>query len=240
MATQLPLDELSQVMGRIRGLLLTEEKVGEGISLLARAIASAIPGSIGAGVSLLDHEGQRTSYGSTDVVVANVDSLQYAINQGPCLSAWATGKTIRSGDLTVDDRWPELAGRISGLQVRAVVSTPLIAGGHSWGALKVYADQPSAFGADAEHLLELFAGAAAILLDHIQSEETPHQISAVLQESLASRDQISRACGALMERHGIDAERAMRLLLDEAHRGQTTLRQAAAGIFGERAGFEGH
>lgn len=240
MATKLPLDELSQVMGRIRGLLLTEEKVAEGISLLARAVATAIPGSMGAGASLLDREGQRTSYGSTDDAVANVDGLQYELNQGPCLSAWATGTTVRSDDLVADDRWPDLAARISGFDVRAVVSTPLIAGGHSWGALKVYADQPQAFDQDTERLLELFAGAAAILLGHIQSDETPHRISEALMESLSSRDQISRACGALMERHGVDAEGAMRLLLDEAHNGKQTLRQAAVVIFGDGTGVEGH
>lgn len=230
MAIQLPLDELTLVLARIRGLLLTEEKVADGVRLLARAAASSIPGTTGAGVSLLDRQGRRTSSGSTDDVVSAVDSLQYALNEGPCLSAWTTGTTVRSGDLQSDERWPLLAASIAPAGVRSVVSTPLVAGGHSLGALKVYASDTDAFTSDTEHLLELFAGAAAILLNHIQTTETPHRISAALAESLDSRDLVSRACGALMERHGIEQEQAMRRLLRRASDEGATLRQVSAAV----------
>ena len=75
MAKKLPLDELSSAIGRIRGLLLTEEKVDAAVEPLARAIKDSIPGSIGAGVSLLDVQGRRTSYGATDRVVEQADAL---------------------------------------------------------------------------------------------------------------------------------------------------------------------
>lgn len=230
MATQLPLDELTLVLARIRGLLLTEEKVAEGVHLLAKAAATSIPGSTGAGASLMDRQGRRTSSGSTDELVAAVDNLQYELNQGPCLSAWATGTTIRSADLQNDERWPLLAARIGAVGVHSVVSTPLVSGGHSLGALKVYASGTDVFTADTEHLLELFAGAAAILLDHIQTTETPHRISEALAESLDSRDLVSRACGALMERHGIEQEQAMRLLIRRATDEGATLREASASV----------
>src|SRR5919107_635881 len=69
MAQQLPLDELSTVIARIQGLLLTEEKVNSAVRLLAQAAKESVPGTIGAGVSLLDSRGRRTSSGYTDKIV---------------------------------------------------------------------------------------------------------------------------------------------------------------------------
>lgn len=71
-----PLDELSTAIGRIKGLLLTEEKVGRAVQVLAQAIKDATPGTIGAGVSLMDARGRRTSAGFTDPVVQQADALQ--------------------------------------------------------------------------------------------------------------------------------------------------------------------
>lgn len=44
----LPLDELSGAIGRILGLLLTEEKVDQAVQSLSQAIKESVPGSIGA------------------------------------------------------------------------------------------------------------------------------------------------------------------------------------------------
>jgi transcriptional regulator with GAF, ATPase, and Fis domain len=52
-AQHLPLDELSTVIARIQGLLLTEEKVTTAVRLLAQAAKESVPGTMGAGVSLL-------------------------------------------------------------------------------------------------------------------------------------------------------------------------------------------
>lgn len=86
---QLPLDELSTVIARIQGLLLTEEKVTTAVRLLARAAKESVPGTIGAGVSLLDARGRRTSSGYTDAIVRQADAIQYEYGEGPCLTAWA-------------------------------------------------------------------------------------------------------------------------------------------------------
>src|SRR6478752_2814622 len=38
--------------------------------------------------------------------VEQVDGIQYRIGEGPCITAAATGGTVRSGSLTGDPRWP--------------------------------------------------------------------------------------------------------------------------------------
>lgn len=128
MEQNLPLDELSVVIGRITGLLLTEEKVDRAVHLLARAIKDAIPGTIGAGVSLLDSQGRRTSAGFTDRIVERVDALQYELGQGPCLTAWAAEETVLVDDVRADPRWPDWSAAVEALPVRSVVSTVLVSG----------------------------------------------------------------------------------------------------------------
>ncbi|SDH58753.1 GAF domain-containing protein [Arthrobacter subterraneus] len=218
-----PLDELSAAVGRIMGLLLTEEKVNDAVLHLAQGIRQAIPGSIGAGVSLLDVRGNRTSTGFTDEVVAEADRLQYELRQGPCLTAWASEMSIIVPDVATDRRWPEWSSAVWGLPIRSVLSAPLMVGQHALGALKVYADAPNIYDDGTARLLEQFTAPAAILLSHIQGTETVKQISGGLQAALYSRDLVNRACGILLARGSGTAEQALSELMTMARTQQKSL-----------------
>jgi len=235
---QLPLDELSGAIGRILGLLLTEEKVDHAVQSLSQAIKESVPGAIGAGVSILDPQGRATSTGSTDSIVEQSDQLQYELGQGPCLTAWASEEPVLMDDARSESRWPEWTAAVESLPVRSVVSSPLIANGHSIGAIKVYASGPSVFDSGTVSLMELFASPAATLLSHIQSSETPRRISEGLQSALYSRDLVNRACGVLMERHSVTHEQALQQLLLQSRDTGLTLQQVSeeliAGIPADR------
>ncbi|ABM06584.1 GAF and ANTAR domain-containing protein [Paenarthrobacter aurescens] len=227
---QLPLDELSTAIGRILGLLLTEEKVDHAVQNLSQAIRESVPGTIGAGVSILDSQGRRTSRGFTDSVVEQADFLQYELGEGPCLTAWATEETVLVHDLSDDSRWAQWSAAVSSLPIRSVISAPLTAGGQSFGTIKVYSPEPAAYDTETANLLELFASPAATLLSHIQSAETPKRISEGLQSALQSRDLVNRACGMLMERHGIPHELALQRLLKHTRDHGSSLHHISAEI----------
>ena len=227
MPTDVPLNELSTVFARIKGMLLTEETVNQAVNLLAQAAMEAIPGATGAGVSLIDNQGRRTSTGSTDELVLAADGLQYELGEGPCLSAWASTKVVRSNDLTLETRWQEWSARASQLGVRSVVSAPLVYKAESLGAIKVYSTEAEAFDGHSEHLLALFAGPAATLLANVQASEVPHRISSELKTAIESRDNIAFARGILMEREGLSADEAMLELIQRSRRTQDSLRTAA-------------
>lgn len=230
MSRKYPLDELSSVIGRIMGLLLTEEKVDHAVQLLARAVKESIPGTVGAGVSILDTQARPVSSGFTDTVVERADALQYQLGQGPCLTAWATQESVLIHDVAADPRWPDWSAAVQDLSIRSVVSVPLIADGQGIGALKVYAAGPGAFDDSTGALIELFATPAATLLSHIQTAEIPERISESLQAALYSRDQINRACGVLMERHTLTQDEALQLLMRETRMTHSTLREVSAAI----------
>lgn len=225
---QLPLDELSIAIGRILGLLLTEEKVDHAVQKLSLAIKDSIPGTVGAGVSILDQHGRRTSRGFTDPVVEQADSLQYQLGTGPCLTAWASNETILVRDLTTDPRWPEWTSVLGGLPITSVISAPLIAGNRTIGAIKVYSPEAAAYDEETVRLLELFASPAATLLSHIQSAETPKRISEGLQSALSNRDLVNRAVGILMERHHVSHEAALQRLLKSSRAQSKPLQEVSA------------
>lgn len=223
MPQQLPLDELTLALARIEGLLLTEEKVDRAVQLLAQGIRDVFPGSSGAGVSLLDEQGRRTSTGVTDVVVLEADAAQYELGQGPCLTAWRTQQTVVVTDVLMDDRWPQWSSRVRDLAIRSVISTPLIGGTKCLGALKIYATKPEAYGPAAARTLERLVVPAATLLDNIQSTETPKRFTQVLATALDSRDTIHRAQGFLMHMHGISHDEALQRLVQLSKRRRQTL-----------------
>ncbi|WP_248763256.1 hypothetical protein [Pseudarthrobacter sp. SSS035] len=83
MIKKYPLDELSTALGRIMGLLLTEEKVDHAVQHLSRAVRDSIPGTLGAGVSILDPHARPVSSGSTDSIVERADALSMNWSRGP-------------------------------------------------------------------------------------------------------------------------------------------------------------
>ena len=227
----LPLDELTAVLARIKGLLLTEDKVDRALQLLVRAVRDAVPGSAGAGISLFDEHGRGSSTAATEPLVGQADAAQHDLGQGPCIEAWTAGTTVLVHDAAAaDGRWPLWSEAVISLPVRSVVSTPLATDGGPLGTLKIYAALPAAFTAATGLLLEKFAVPAATLLAHVQSSETPRHLSGPLKGALAGRDNTNRACGILMERHGLSAEQALQELLHRARNDQTPLSRVCADL----------
>lgn len=222
-----PLDDLTAAVARIRGLLLSQEKADRAVSLLAQAIKETMPGAPGTGASLLDPAGGLISSGSTDAVVRQADAAQYELREGPCLMAWAAEEVVIVHDVHTDGRWPRWASAVAGLPVRSVASAPLLAGKDSIGALKIYSALPGQYDEDRGRTLALFAGAAATLVAHVQGSEAPLRMSEQLKATLASRDTINRACGVLMERHGITHDQALQQLIQDARAAGASLVQVS-------------
>jgi GAF domain-containing protein len=226
----LPLaDELAAVSARMSGLLLTEDSVESALALISSLARETIPGSSGAGVSIVD-EHRRRSSGSTHERVRVADSLQYELDEGPCLAAAAEHRLVRIDDLAEDRRWPRWSEAVLLLGLRAAMSTALVAGDRSLGAIKVYADEPCTFDQRSEQLLTLFAAQAAMLVAHVQRYEQSKRLSDGLRQAIHSRDVVSMAKGILMGRHATDEDTALGMLLARCEQDGSTVAEAASGI----------
>ena len=213
MQPESPATELTTVFARIQNMLLSQERAAVAVHQLAQVARALIPVAAGAGVSLLDAQGTRTSAGATDRLVETADALQYDLGNGPCLSAWATATPQRVNDTTDDDRWPQWSTAAASSGILSMISVPMVFQDRCLGAMKVYATVAHAFTGHEEQQLGLLAAAAATLLGSAQTADAPQRLSAALQSGLEDRQAVDRATGMLMEQRATDPDDAHSVLL---------------------------
>jgi len=218
--------ELAGVLAQMGAVVLAAESINTTIELITSLMAHTLPGTTGAGVTLIDSRGKRTRAAS-NALVQQADSLQYELDTGPCLTAWRDQVTVRIDDTDAETRWPQWTAAVAGLGVRSMVSAPLLSAGSGIGAIKVYAGRPGVYDSRAEQVLELFARQASILLVNTQTLADARRLSAELTESLNHRDLVSQAKGVLMARGAPDAQAAFQLLVAAAERSNTKVHDVA-------------
>jgi len=204
-------EELAAVHARLSGILLTEQTMDTALQLITSLARDTVAGSLGSGVTLLRADGQPATSASTDPLVESLDTLQYGLGEGPCLTAWAGSTMVTANDLTTEDRWPIWSPQAVSLGVRSVLSAPMEAGGTPWGAIKVYAESAGAYDERAEDVLRRFAAQAAIFVSNVH----------------LARDLIATATGMVAARKGLDPERAYRQLISLSRSARIPLSELA-------------
>lgn len=218
---------LTGMLVQLGGVVLSTETLETAVALVTKLAAVTIPGTAGAGVTLVDSRGRRTTAAS-DPLVAEADALQYELDSGPCLTAWSEQIIVRIDDLHTDDRWPRWSAAAASLGVASMVSLPLVAGDTSVGAIKVYSREAGVYNAYAEEVLGLFAEQAAVLLTNMLSLTDARRLSAELSQALQRRDVIGQAKGVLMARGAADPETAFSMLVAASERSHLKLHDVAA------------
>jgi GAF domain-containing protein len=222
-----PVEELAGAFARMSGLLLTEQTVDTAIHTITALAADTIAETAGSGVSLLDSNGKRTTWAATDRTVEQLDALQYQLEEGPCLTAWAEQVVVVSGRLETEQRWPSWSRRAHEIGMRSVLSAPLTTGSPAVGAIKVYSTVIDAYGERERDLLSRFATQAAIFISNVQAVQAAEHLSDSLKDTLRTRDLIATARGIVMARRGIGIEDATRHLMAESHRSRQGIREVA-------------
>lgn len=227
--SSLPLaDELAEMAARMSPLLLSAENVDAAVQVLTWLAKETIAAATGAGVSLMDDQGNRLSKGATSATVLEADALQYRLNVGPCLTSWAKLKTVRIDDIENDPRWSQWSKAVQPLNLRSSVSAPLEVEDRVLGAVKVYSEVPAAFDERTERLLEGFADTAALLLGNAASLDNGTSMSAPLRQALKARDTVQLAKGILMQREGIAEDQALQIMVTQARATSRDLLTVAA------------
>jgi GAF domain-containing protein len=223
-------DELAAVHARLAGVLLTEQTVETALQLITSLAKDTLPGSLGSGVTLMRADGSPATSAATEPLVETLDQLQYQLGEGPCLTAWSCTAIVRSDDLAAEERWPTWSRRAADVGMRSVLSTPMEAGGATWGAVKVYSATADAYDERGEDLLRRFADQAAIFVSNVHLSQSAQRISDELKATLRSRDVIAKATGIMMARRSMDSDRAYRQLLWLARRARMPLSELAERI----------
>lgn len=205
-------DDLRTSLADLAGLVADAFGLEQLLAQVAGYAVHAIPGAEGAGVTLLraDRREHRVeAVAASAPFVHAIDEIQYVeVNEGPCITAASEGRTVRSGSLSGEERWPRFGPRVGRLGVHSVLSLPLLLPGQVVGAINVYAHRKDAFTERAAELGELFAAPAAVAVHNAQVLAQARTLTAQLQTALSSRPVIDQAIGIMRARSGGTADEA--------------------------------
>lgn len=157
-----------------------------------------------ASITLLERDRSLTTVASSNDLVRQADSLQYELDEGPCLDAVWTDGLFVVPDLVADGRWPRWAPRAAELGVTAILAVHLFTD-RALGALNLYSLQPRTYDHSDVEAARIVAAHGSVVLAYSRTEQN-------LWQAIDSRNLIGQAQGILMERFGLTPDSAFAVL----------------------------
>jgi hypothetical protein len=194
-------------------------------STLAQITAAAVevlPNVQLSSITIRHDDGRLATVAPTDELLCRIDGAQYQLREGPCYEAATDQAYVISSDLAADERFPRYGEVAAAEGVRAQIGMRLFDSPRSHGALNLYSREVGAFD-DVSSLSELFASQAG------QAIAYAHEIGN-LGEAVKTRTLIGQAVGIVMERYGLNDERAFAFLQRMSSHQNVKLRLIAQGI----------
>lgn len=193
--------------------------IADTMALLTHAACQNVPSVDYASITVRHSDGQLETVGSTGEVPTESDRLQYRYREGPCYETATDGRPTVTGDVAVDPRWPRYGPKAADLGVKSQFALEIFDRKDSRGALNLYARERDAF--DGEYdLVTLFGVFAATVLGYAREVDQ-------LKNALATRTEIGRAVGIIMERYALTQDRAFEFLIRISQTGNIKLNRVA-------------
>jgi GAF domain-containing protein len=185
-----------------------------------------------ASVTLRQGRGRLETVAATHPDVEKADQMQYEFGEGPCYEAVKENGNFLSQDLARDERWPTWGPQAAKLGLNSLLGLRLKTNRRAFGALNLYAREARTFDDDDIAVARIYATHASIALAASTNEVN-------LLRAVDTRHVIGQAQGILIERFGLDGQRAFAVLRRLSQDGNVKLAQIARQIVDEAsAGVE--
>jgi hypothetical protein len=231
-------DRLEQVLAQVEqeGRSVHDKPAIVGrMQRLCRAAARALPAT-GVGISLIAETGTQMMVAASGERTEQLEELQFALGEGPCLDAHATRRPVLNSDvLAAGGRWPGYARAVEELGVRAVFAFPLQVGAARMGAMDVYRDQ--AGGLSEEALAQALTFAEVATSDLLDSQLEPGG-SEILRDAVDNRYEVYQAQGMAMVQLRVNLSEAMARIRAHAYAENRRLSDVAGDIVAGRLVLE--
>jgi hypothetical protein len=196
--------------------LLDAPTVQDVLDRVAEATVRVVHGADLVSVSLRSDDGRIDTPATTDPLGLRLDELQNELDEGPCLDATRVpGMGIAmSADLPAGEGFPKWGPAAAELGIESVYAIGLFPAQDPprIGSLNIYSRRLGGLdAADRDAALVLAAHASTAVAGSLASSRAELQVTQ-LTEAVRTRDVIGQAKGILMERRGVDAEEAFRIL----------------------------
>jgi GAF domain-containing protein len=173
------------------------------------------------GICVVGSDNMYTTLAGTDPLVFILDDMQYALDEGPGITAMREGHTVIVDDAETEHRWPRFMSIAVDLGLRSHLGMPISVEGRTVGGLNLYSTVHASVDAGRLAHARLLAAQAAIALDAAQREND-------LVLALQSSRTIGKAIGLVMERLNLDDHEAFAHLTRLSQKSNVALRDIAA------------
>jgi ANTAR domain len=181
---------------------------------------------------MICRDGVCSTAAVSDPVACQIDKLELALGNGPCLDAVEEFTAQIQTDLAADGRWPSFSSRVlAETPVRGALSVRLPVDRDRAGALNLFSDTANAFDERSlECALVLGAFATVATSAVAQGEDV-----ASLRRGLASSRAIGKAIGMLMVSNDVSDDDAFTILRQTSQQTNVKLADVAADIVRKRS-----
>jgi GAF domain-containing protein len=187
-----------------------------------------------AGVSLATQTDRLEFITATDQSLIDLEMVQQARQEGPCVLAFRTGEPVAVSDISELDLWPEYRDTAARSNLAAVLGMPLAVGERRVGVINVYARQPREWSEDDVQASRTLADIATAYIVRSGELTEAHDLTRELQHALDSRVIIEQAKGVLSRHHAVSVDDAFGLLRSYARRNNARLRDVAHSVVHEQ------
>lgn len=230
-------------------------RVAEILSVIAEGGEGALPTRLcaeclsalavsGVGVALMTDDGPSgVVLAATDERARQLEELQFALGEGPCVEASGSGRPVLQPDLTAagaagSARWPRFGSAALDAGVHAIFAFPLRVGAIRVGVLDLYRDTPGPLSAlDLADALA-FADAATVMVLHLQDHDEHGEVNAALAGPIDSQAVVHQATGMITIQLGISLAEALLRLRAHAYATGQTVSTLAADVVNRRLHFD--
>lgn len=208
-------------------------------SQLCAACLTALPVS-GVGVALMTEDGPSgIVLAATDERARQLEELQFALGEGPCVEASGGGAPVLEPDLRRAgiSRWPRFGAAVLDAGVRAVFALPLRVGAIRVGVLDLYRDTPGSLtDRDLAEALA-FADAATEVVLQLQDHDEGGG-GAIRAGPVDSRAEVHQATGMITVQLGVGLAEALTRLRAHAYATGRPVSDIAADVVHRRMVFD--
>ncbi|MCA4135025.1 GAF and ANTAR domain-containing protein [Arthrobacter sp. M4] len=181
------------------------------------------------GITLLRHR-KAATVASSSAEAQAMDEIQYAVGDGPCMTASREQVMVHIPDLEQHDRWPRYAKTILDHGVRSILAVPFALEGETRAALNFYSHRPGRFDEKARELAQDFVMQTSTALKLAVRFAHHNEAAANLRAALESRTAIDVAVGIIMAQNRCSQDEAFTILKSASNSRNIKLQDVASAI----------
>ena len=205
-----------------RGLALTLQQIADAAKQLFRAD--------GAGLMLVDADGQLRWASASDQTSQNLEDGQERLAQGPCAVAFSQRLPAAIRNIHTEPDWQDFTQVLLAEGISSALSVPVELDGGVIGTLDIYAGEPRDWDPSEVAAIQAYAGLVASLLSAAIMAEVKGRLADQLQAALEHRWLIEQAKGVVMGREQLDAQAAFERLRGAARASTRRLADVAKDV----------